>query len=272
METNDIKKNVREAYGKAAQARSGCCGSSSACCSDPLEDLSGNIGYSTDEIRSVPDGSNLGLGCGNPTAIASIKEGETVIDLGSGAGFDSFLAARKVGDKGSIIGIDMTPAMIDKARENAQKGDYKNVEFRLGEVENLPAADNTADLVISNCVINLSPEKEKVFKEAWRVLKPGGRMIISDIILTGDLPESLINNIYAYVGCIAGAVKKELYIQYIRNAGFTEVEIINEVSYPFEDFTEDENTDTFLHSIKITRENLKKLTESVRSITIKAVK
>ena len=273
METNDIKKIVRDAYGKAAQDRSGCCGSgSSSCCPDTAEVLSRNIGYSTAELRNAPSDSNLGLGCGNPTAIASIKEGETVIDLGSGAGFDSFLASRKVGDKGMVIGIDMTPAMLDKARENAQKGNYRNVEFRLGEIENLPAGDNTADLIISNCVINLSPEKEKVFKEARRVLKPGGRMIISDIVLTENLPKKVISSIYAYVGCVGGAVKKDLYLELIKNAGFTEVEIINEISYPFEDFKEDNKADSFLQSTNLTNEDLKKLTRSVRSITVKAVK
>ncbi|MFC1726865.1 arsenite methyltransferase [candidate division KSB1 bacterium] len=273
METNDIKKNVREAYGNVAQAGSSCCGqSSSACCSDPAEVLSKNIGYSSEELKSVPEGSNLGLGCGNPTAIASIKEGETVIDLGSGAGFDSFLAAQKVGNSGKVIGIDMTPPMIDKARANAEKGNHKNVEFRLGEIEHLPAADNTADLIISNCVINLSPEKEKVFKEAWRVLKPGGRMIVSDIVLTEDLPESVINNIYAYVSCIAGAVKRDLYIEHIRNAGFQNVEIIDEISFPLEGFTEDDNTNSFMKSIGLSDEDLEKLAASVKSIRIKAFK
>jgi ubiquinone/menaquinone biosynthesis C-methylase UbiE len=273
METKDIKKNVREAYGKVAVESSGCCGpSTSTCCPDSAEVVSKKIGYSAEELNSVPEGSNLGLGCGNPTAIASIKEGESVIDLGSGAGFDCFIAAQKVGETGKVIGVDMTSAMIDKARANAEKGNYKNVEFRLGEIENLPVVDNTGDLIISNCVINLSPEKEKVFNEAFRVLKPGGRMIVSDIVVTNDLPESVINNINAYVGCISGAVKKDVYIEQIKNAGFKDVEIIDEVSFSLDDFAEDSEAKSVLKNIGLSDEELEKLSRSIWSIKVRAFK
>ena len=237
IEDEKIRKIVREQYAKIAECSQGynCCGPStspesnptSSCCGDTgtTQNYSSNLGYSEEEQKSVPQGSDLGLGCGNPTALASIKEGEIVVDLGSGAGFDCFLAANKVGGKGKVIGVDMTPQMIDTARENAFKGGYENVEFRLGEIENLPVADNTADLIISNCVINLAPDKDKVFQEAYRVLRPGGRIMVSDIVLTKELPENIKNSMEAYVGCVSGAILKDDYIKKIENAGFEEVEI-----------------------------------------------
>ena len=188
-----------------------CCGPTNL-----AEEISKKIGYSNEEINAVPDGANLGLGCGNPLALASLKEGEIVLDLGSGAGFDVFLAAQKVGLKGKVIGVDMTPEMIKKARENTKKGNYNNVEFRLGEIEKLPVDDNTIDVIISNCVINLSPEKKNVFKEAFRVLKPSGRIMISDIVLLKELPDFIKNSVEAYAGCISGAILKDEYIKIIR--------------------------------------------------------
>ncbi|MFC2036149.1 arsenite methyltransferase [Chloroflexota bacterium] len=233
MKDEEIRRAVREGYGKIAvqgTTDASCCGPSSCGCKGAQGMVSKAIGYSDAEISAVPDGADLGLGCGNPTALASLKEGEKVLDLGSGAGFDCFLASDKVGDSGKVIGVDMTAEMIEKARGNARKGDYRNVEFRLGEIENLPVADNNVDVVISNCVINLSPDKKRVCEEAFRVLKPGGRVMVSDIALLKELPKPIKDSIAAYVGCIAGATTREEYLTTVTAAGFTNVEIVNEVN------------------------------------------
>ena len=235
MEKNKIKEIVRENYAKVASSSSCCCSSGSvSCCGQPgmEKEISKNIGYSKEEMDKVPEGSNLGLGCGNPVALASIKKDDVVLDLGSGAGFDCFLAAGKVGPKGKVIGVDMTPEMIKKARENALKDGYKNVEFRLGEIESLPVEDNSISLIISNCVVNLSPDKDKVFKEAYRVLKAGGRIMVSDIVLTQELPDYIKNNTLAYVSCISGAIIKESYLRIIKNSGFKDIKILDEVNFP----------------------------------------
>ena len=229
----EIKKIVREGYAKVATQNVSCCSGGCSCGSVPrVEDISKAVGYSMDEINAVPKGANLGLGCGNPVALASLKEGEVVLDLGSGAGFDAFLASPRVGKTGKVIGVDMTPEMIEKAKNNARKGGYENVEFRLGEIEKLPVADSSVDVIISNCVINLSPDKESVFKESYRVLKPGGRLMVSDLVLVKDLPDGIKGSAEAYVGCIAGAIKKNDYLNFISLAGFKEVEVISETSYP----------------------------------------
>lgn len=238
----DIKKAVREGYAAIAVQNTSCCSTDNSCCSTAGSCCGGNdalvmskaVGYTEEEMNSVPEGAILGLGCGNPVAIASLKQGEVVLDLGSGGGFDCFLAANAVGESGKVIGVDMTPEMITLARENAEKNGYKNVEFRLGEIENLPVADSTVDAVISNCVINLSPEKEKVFAEAYRVLKPGGRLMVSDIVLLKALPEEVRESVDAYVGCIAGAVLKDEYIGGIKHAGFTGIRIEGETPVPVE--------------------------------------
>jgi SAM-dependent methyltransferase len=230
LTSSDIRQAVREQYGKVAQsAAKSCCAPS--CCSPesgkdggPRETAQA-LGYTPEEITAVPEGSNLGLGCGNPQAIASLKAGETVLDLGSGAGFDAFLAARQVGNCGFVIGVDMTPDMVAKARGNAEKGDFQNVEFRLGEIEHLPVANNSVDVVISNCVINLSPEKEQVFKEAFRVLKPGGRLAISDIVATAELPKEVRHDLALYTGCVAGASLIEDLEQVLTDSGFTQIQI-----------------------------------------------
>jgi arsenite methyltransferase len=233
----DIKQNVREAYGKIARERGSCCGpsssrssTSSSCCggTQAAESASKLVGYTDDELKAIPEGADLGLGCGNPVSLASLKEGETVLDLGSGPGMDCFLAASRVGKTGRVIGVDMTPDMLDKARRNAAKGDYSNVEFRLGEIENLPVADNSVDVVISNCVINLCPDKSRVFGEIYRVLRPGGRLMVSDIVLNKELPESLKNSVEAYACCIGGAALKSDYLKVIKAAGFQDINVVGE--------------------------------------------
>lgn len=228
------KAAVRERYGEIArESASCCCGGSSCCGGTDAESISSRLGYAGDEINTVPDGANLGLGCGNPTALAAIKEGETVVDLGSGAGFDCFLAAKRVGPTGRVIGVDMTPEMLSRARRLAEQGEYTNVEFRLGEIEHLPIADGVADLVISNCVINLSTEKPSVFAEVFRVLKPGARLMVSDIVLEGELPEAVTNDGEAYSACIAGAIARDRYLAMIRDAGFESIEVLS--AAPFTD-------------------------------------
>jgi SAM-dependent methyltransferase len=240
---NESKRDaVRNRYATiAGRGASGCCGESSCCGDSGVQDSgaqnsnaqdpvskSSLIGYSVEEISILPGGADLGLGCGNPTAIAGIKEGETVVDLGSGAGIDCFLAARRVGPSGKVIGVDMTHEMISRARKNAAEGNYSNVEFRLGEIEHLPIADGTVDLIISNCVINLSPDKESVFSEAFRVLKSGGRMMVSDIVLKGELPRAVKEDTGAYCSCISGAIELDRYIGMIRAAGFVQIRVDNE--------------------------------------------
>jgi len=221
IEDNDVRKAVRQLYSRATE--SGCCGSN--CCSGPAPHLSHSMGYTSEDLASVPDGANLGLGCGNPQAIAALKTGEVVLDLGSGAGFDSFLAARQVGDHGHVIGVDMTPEMVSKARANAITGDYRNVEFRLGEIEHLPVADESVDAILSNCVINLSPDKLQVFREAFRVLKPGGRLALADVVATTEFPEHIRADLALHAGCIAGASSIEALEGMLLSAGFTSIRI-----------------------------------------------
>lgn len=223
-----VKKIVKESYAKIAQA-SGCgCGSCGCDSNQTAQKQSGEMGYSQDEMNKAPRGSNLGLGCGNPVAIASLKEGEVVLDLGSGAGFDTFLASPKVGKTGKVIGVDMTDEMLEKARENANKGNFNNVEFRKGDIEDLPVDNGSIDAIISNCVINLAPDKEKVFKEAYRVLKTGGRLMISDVVLTKPLPEDLKNDQDLLVGCVSGAILKQDYLNLLKKAGFSNITIHKE--------------------------------------------
>ncbi len=273
MKDEEIRKTVRERYGGIAVKDNNCCGPTNSCCGGGSADtISQSVGYSDEELGAVPDGANLGLGCGNPTALASLKEGETVIDLGSGAGFDCFLAANIVGETGKVIGIDMTPEMLEKARENARKGNYDNVEFRLGEIENLPVADNSADVVISNCVINLSPDKSRVFKEAFRVLKPGGRLMVSDVVLLEELPDFIRNSTAAYIGCVSGAMLKEDYLATIRDAGFGEVKILEETSFPLEFIADDPLAQEVIGKLSLLQEKIKNSAGSVVSIKAQGMK
>jgi arsenite methyltransferase len=249
MKTRDkeeIRQAVRDTYGKIARhdtqasalsAALSCCGkqgisdtrrSPASCCGAPVftpEQLSKAKGYSKEDLQSTPEGANLGLGCGNPVALASLKPGETVVDLGSGGGFDCFLAANKVGKDGKVIGVDMTPDMISKARKNAQAADIDNVEFRLGEIEHLPVADNSADIIMSNCVINLSPDKQSVYADAFRVLKPGGRLAIADILATQELPAEVKNDLALLSACVGGAATAESTVTLLEQAGFRDIKI-----------------------------------------------
>jgi SAM-dependent methyltransferase len=234
--------------------------------------MSRTVGYTEEELRSVPEGSNLGLGCGNPVALASLKKGEIVLDLGSGAGFDCFLAANRVGDKGKVIGVDMTAEMLEKARENAKKINSTNVEFRLGEIENLPLADNSVDAVISNCVINLSPEKRRVFDEAYRVLKPGGRLMVSDIVLLKELPDALKNSMEAYLGCLSGAVLRNEYLDTIKKAGFKDVKVVDETSFPAELLANDPTAKQLIENLKVSVQKVEKFASAILSIKVYGVK
>lgn len=229
---DDIRQNVRESYAEVAEASNAgsSCGVESSCCgvSDDTAIntlISTRMGYSQDDLDAVPEGADMGLGCGNPRAIASLRAGEIVVDLGSGGGFDAFLAAQEVGTSGQVIGVDMTPTMISKARANADKGSYSQVEFRLGEIEYLPVADNTVDVIISNCVINLSPNKAQVFCDAFRVLKPGGRLAISDVVASTEMPEDMKNDPLLHAGCMAGAELVHKLEAMMAEAGFNDIRI-----------------------------------------------
>lgn len=237
MDTSSVKKSVVDSYGKLAKAANGNLFSKLfACCisTDLANEVGEKIGYSKKEIHSVPTGANLGVGCGNPSALANIKEGQTVVDLGSGAGFDAFLAAPLVAGKGKIIGIDLSEDMLSLARKNAIKGGYENVEFIKGDIEELPLENNIADHIISNCVINLSLNKDVVYHEAYRVLKPNGRLSISDIVLEKELPDFVKNSLAGHIACVSGAEKLEDYLQYVRNAGFKDIKIETKTTFPLE--------------------------------------
>jgi SAM-dependent methyltransferase len=276
MKKEEIRKAVRKGYAQIARGEAGsCCGPQASCgCSTGVTAgaISKRLGCNEKDMKAVPEGANLGLGCGNPLALAGLKKGETVVDLGSGAGFDCFLAARAVGPKGRVIGVDMTPEMIEKARGNAEKGKYRNVEFRLGEIENLPVADNTADVIISNCVINLVPDKGRAFKEAFRILKPGGRLMVSDIVLLKALPAAVQKSVAAYIGCLSGASIKGDYLKAIRAAGFRQVEILEETSFPFELMANDPTAEAVVTRLKLSRASLKGVAAGILSVKVAAYK
>jgi arsenite methyltransferase len=249
MKEDDIRSAVRDRYGSIA--REGGIGCGCGCNADnptgtaaDLVSIGQTIGYSNDQLAVIPDGTNLGLGCGNPTALASLKEGETVLDLGSGGGLDCFLASKEVGSEGRVIGVDMTADMLERARKAAKAGKYENVEFRLGEIEALPVPDNTVDAVISNCVINLSPDRPRVFAEIMRILKPGGRVMISDLVSEHPTPQFLVENTDALVGCLP--VQEDEYLGLLKDAGMESVEIVEEKAYPSDLLTTDPAVQGFL--------------------------
>lgn len=269
MREEQIRKMVRKGYGEIAKQESSCgcgcgCGSST--------NVSQQVGYSEKELNSVPKGADLNLGCGNPVALASLRPGETVVDLGSGGGLDCFLAAKKVGGKGKVIGVDMTPEMLDRARTNLRSSKHRNIEFRLGEIENLPIADNFADVIISNCVINLSPNKQRVFDEAFRVLKPKGRLMISDMVLLREIPDVILTSSAAYIACIAGAEEKSRYLKLIEKAGFKNIIIIEETKILVEALVNEETVEQIRKKLNITMEQAAEYLGSVVSLKISAIK
>ena len=272
-----IRKMVSDQYAKVAQGQRSCCGDPETlpcgCGSEPgARRQSLAIGYSEQQLAEVPEGANLGLGCGNPVALAALEEGQTVLDLGAGAGFDCFLAARAVGPQGRVIGVDMTPAMLAKARQNADAGGYTNVIFRLGEIEHLPVADSAVDVTISNCVINLSPEKPQVFAEALRVLRPGGRLMVSDIVLLKPLPEAVQQSVAAYVGCVAGAVLRHDYLAMIRAAGFEDVTVQNESAFADNLPVQDPLVQSILKEARLSPEEAADIGRTVVSMQVSARK
>lgn len=276
MDSEAIKKSVREHYASVARNENGCCASPAVaatnCCGvADVEKVGKIIGYSDAEMAAVPEGANLGLGCGNPLAFAELKAGDVVVDLGSGAGFDCFIAAPRVGPMGRVIGVDMTPDMIERAWGNAKKAGRANVEFRLGEIEHLPVADNSADMIISNCVINLSTDKPQVFREALRVLKPGGRLMVSDLVLLRALPESVRESVEAYAGCVSGAMLKDDYLRAMKEAGFKEVEVAAETRYPIGSINPDTSELAALAE-GLPPEDVAAAAESVVSVKVRAVK
>jgi len=234
LDEKNIKKVVEERYAAIARgAVKGCCDNSKASASDIYNIATMGQGYKANELAAIPEGANLGLGCGDPTADADLQPGQTVLDLGSGAGIDCFLAARRVGPAGRVIGVDMTDAMLEKARSNAREGGFTNVEFRKGEIEKLPVESGSVDRILSNCVINLAPDKRPVFAEAYRVLKPNGILSVSDIVSFGPVPDSVRRDAELWAGCIAGAMIKEDYLALIREAGFQKVSVVKEVVYDY---------------------------------------
>jgi SAM-dependent methyltransferase/GNAT superfamily N-acetyltransferase len=274
MDNNAIKAAVRERYARFVTGNASCCGpaTSSCGCSATFKDPSLRVGYALRDVEAVPEGANLGLGCGNPVALASLKPGEVVLDLGSGAGFDAFLASRQVGPEGRVIGVDMTPEMLGRAQELAKRHGYDNVEFRQGDIEQLPVEDATVDAIISNCVINLTTDKAKAFREAFRVMKPGGRLMVSDIVLLKPLPEAIRQDLDAYAACVAGALQKDDYLAAIREAGFADLVVVGESHYNLGDPDLAEVAAAQARNPAITAADLKAAAEAVVSVQIQATK
>ncbi|MCK4949144.1 MAG: arsenite methyltransferase [Thermoplasmata archaeon] len=273
MKDDEVKKAVKEGYAKIAKKSCSCCGPAVDACGTPRgSQVSKGIGYTDEELKAIPEDADMGLGCGNPVALSSLREGETVLDLGSGGGIDCFLAAGRVGEKGKVIGVDMTAEMVERARENAKRGGFENVEFRLGDIEDVPADDGSVDVIISNCVINLSPDKGKVFKEAFRVLRPGGRMFVSDIVLLKELPEAVRADMAAYVGCLSGAVLREDYIGLIEQAGFQDVRIRTESGCSMEVLSNDPTVSAMMSNFNLSREEAEEAIGSVISVIVEGTR
>ena len=277
MDTNLVKQSVVESYGKLAKSTKGGLFSKLFACCDPTENanqVGKAIGYSKEELNAVPKGSNLGVGCGNPSALAKIKDGETVVDLGSGAGFDAFIVSKIVGNDGKVIGVDLSDEMLDLAKTNSKKGNYTNVEFVKGDIEELPLESHIADHVISNCVINLSLNKGAVYKEAFRVLKDGGKLSISDIVLEKELPDFVKNSLTGHIACVSGAEKLEDYLQYVKDAGFKDIKIESKTEFPLELMLADPQVMKLAKEMKFSLESdeAKDIASSVKSISLSAKK
>lgn len=265
QDADDIRQLVREGYARVVEELD-------AADAARAEELGRRIGYSDEQLGAVPEGANLGVGCGNPTAIDALRAGDTVVDLGAGAGMDAFLAARQVGPTGFVIGVDMTDAMLAKARENARKTGVTNVEFRKGNIEALPVEDESVDAIISNCVINLSPEKDRVYREAFRVLRPGGRLMVSDIVLERPLPAAVVESIDAYLGCVGGASLRAEYLETIAKAGFREVRVEREAHFADAISLDDPAVQDVMDRLAISWEEVKRYADAVTSLHIFAVK
>ena len=278
-DTEEIKRAVRDRYAGHAIQGTPCCGgetsTATGCCS-PAQASSAipseSLGYDAAELAEIPEGADLGLGCGNPLALLELQEGETVLDLGSGAGIDCFLAAKRVGPAGHVIGVDMTHEMLDRARRNASDGGFGNVEFRLGEIEHLPVADASVDAIISNCVVNLVPDKAQVFREAYRVLRPGGRLSLSDIVLLGEVPVSLRDSVEAYVACLSGAVMRDEYLELLGQAGFAEVAVTSEQRFEIGDMLTDDLVGEFARQGGVTQDEVREAATTFASVRIAARK
>ncbi|MFK7935388.1 MAG: arsenite methyltransferase [Saprospiraceae bacterium] len=277
MDTSTVKKSVINSYGALAKSKTGGLFSKLfACCdtSAQANTIAENIGYSKAILEQVPENANLGVGCGNPSALTEIKSGETVIDLGSGAGFDAFIVARTVGSTGKVIGVDLSDDMLRLANKNARKGNYENIEFVKGDIEALPLADDIADHVISNCVINLSLHKDKVYQEAYRVLKPGGKLTVSDIVLERELPDFIKNSLAGHIACVAGAEPLKDYLQYIKDAGFSNIKVESKAQFPLELMLTDPQIMKIAQQMNFSldSEEAKDIAARVTSVSITAIK
>jgi arsenite methyltransferase len=280
FDETDIKQAVRERYAGHATAGTSCCSAagsgakapSSCCGTDTTSAVTQALGYDAGELAAVPEGADLGLGCGNPLALLDLREGETVLDLGSGGGIDCFLAAKRVGPSGHVIGVDMTPEMLTRARKNAANGGYENVEFRLGEIEHLPVADASVDAVISNCVVNLVPDKAQVFSDAFRVLKPGGRLSVSDIVLLGEVPLAIRDSVDAYVACLSGAILRDDYLKLIEEAGFADVAVTEARTFTVGDVVAEDLVAEFAERTGATMDELRDAAALFQSVRVQARK
>ncbi len=262
-----IRQHVRQGYGRLAEGSGSCCGASNA-----ADAMARRVGYTEEELRAVPEGANLGVGCGNPTALAELRPGEVVLDLGSGAGFDALLAARRVGPAGRVIGVDMTEAMLARARANAARTGLANVDFRHGTIEALPVEDASVDVILSNCVVNLSPEKQRVFQEAFRVLRPGGRLLVSDLVLERALPEPVAQQLDAWVGCIGGASLRGEYLEALRKAGFESVAVVREARWADSLAADDDQLAELARGYGMAPELAREVLDTVTSIHLRARK